>query len=266
MAESVNVPEKVNSRKTDKLKRHRERHLSFDLIRSSPQIKEKYRKDNQSARMATRPPQIEDLSGTINVQPINQGAIPKDKNREDNSRSVNLCQENISPAVRTMVTESVEGMKASLDRSINYIINEKMNKELHKVHESIAQLTSAVRNLAIKDNNRFSRATETGNRSEHSQLPNRFDFPQATPHANRFDFPQATSHANRCETSNNDPWKIRVDKFGLEFNGNQGSRDQMSLEDFVFRLEHMQRQYYEIFICLCQGQLNSGTGHFYKQP
>lgn len=229
MAEFSEVQEKENLRKSDRLKRHRERNVSFDLNRSSPQIQPKYRRNNKSLRMANRSAQINDLSGTINVQQQDTGARPKQRvNNGSNMASYNLGGEEMTPSVRQMVTDSVEGMKASLDRSMNKLINEKIGREMHKVQESIKILSEAVRSLSMKDQVRSDNPESVFRRDEGSQPP-----PYAR--VSRYDFPPPP-----VSGAQNDTWRIRVDKFGLEF---KGGNDQLSVEEFIFRLEHMQRQY-----------------------
>ncbi|KAI8115856.1 hypothetical protein CVS40_11994 [Lucilia cuprina] len=98
-----------------------------------------------------------------------------------------------------------------------------MNRELKKVHDSIGKLADAVMQLSLRDEPR----------------------PSQSQHRPPFDFPKPFVNPNmkHTEPPSNDGFKIRIDKFGLEFSGNQGGRDQLSVEEFVFRLEHMQRQY-----------------------
>lgn len=231
MAENPKVGEKEKEslRKSDRLKRHRERNVSFDLNRSSPQVQPKYRKINKSTKMANRPPHISDLSGTINVQQQNTGTRPKDRVGTRSSMApYEPGREEVAPNVRQMVTDSVENMRTSLDRSMEKIISEKIGREMQKVQASMNLLSDAIRSLSVRDQVRpqtpenVFRPVEGGQPPSYARV-HRYDFPPP---------PVANVH--------NDTWRIRVDKFGLEF---KGGNDQLSVEEFIFRLEHMQRQY-----------------------
>lgn len=77
----------MSTKDKEKLKRHRSRNASFDLNRSSPQIKEKYAKDNNARRMPPPvSPNIIDMSSTINATNIGAGAMPKNRRNVDSDQ------------------------------------------------------------------------------------------------------------------------------------------------------------------------------------
>lgn len=225
-----------------KLKRQRARNSSFDLNRSSPQVKEKYVKSNQQGRIP-QPMEnnIIDMSETIKTDK-STGAIPKTREKVDERME---SQEELPHSVKQMVMESVEVMRRELHHSIRDIVNENLNMQLNRVQQSIALLNESIRGLSMSNQIRQNASLPGENvADERHGTPEVRQNPASHGPANpllvvpprepnlpvAMNVPPLQYYGNRT----------RVERFRLNFNGNE---THLSVESFVFRLEHCQRQY-----------------------
>lgn len=235
----------------------------FDLNRSTPVVKEKYVKVNSQTRMAsnrqTYDPNVYDLADTISSsrpnqldpknlmprdiartqgalprnKPINQGAHFVDKSAQQQGHSVDAIRdmpcEDVGPEVIQLVQHSVN----DLQRGIENAIGDRISRELNKITNAMSQMTEAMRLMAPNCNmNAQSNTARTDVGGNATTAPSSFE---------RFMQENISQAAPPTENQwHHDFRGFRVERFGLKFDGNQAK---LSVEDFVFRLEHLQAQY-----------------------
>lgn len=214
----------------------RNRQKTFDLNRSTPVVKEKYFKNNKHLRMTGHKPPYEknvhDLAASINttnrenVATANQnpqGAIPRQNlqapsGRQQSSHPVeairNMEIDDIGPEVSQMVQSSVN----DLQRNIEQTIGNTISREMSSISAAMAQLAAAMQAMASATTNNVPPSVD--NTSQEPQ-PEQIQLQQLHP-------------------SYGDYNKFRVERFGLNFNGN---RNRLAVEDFILRLEHLQLKY-----------------------
>lgn len=239
--------------------RKRRQYTDFDLSETSqptvPKKRRYYRKKRgvTETNMNSNDSQFQDLSGTIMTG--NQG---RDSNTVPNLASgfqaPNLQESNLEPEVRDLVTEEVLVVQRSLEDKVRRMVHE----EMADVRKTIGELTMAVKELGRSNGSSGGSGSQNNSQHNNNNLNNERYRPNGTgsTRQNRSSIPQERplTHSLPLEYSTTNPVdvgglpadgnncqiRIRIDKFGLLFNGNTS---QMSIEDFVFRLECVQTQY-----------------------
>lgn len=263
----MNTPQE---RKQRKGRRKRERTEAFNLNRSTPVVKEKY------LRSHTRQIEMDginnlnqvsndlDMASATNSVPL-QGAIPK-ISRQNTPHPIETIRdmncEDLGPGVRQMVQDSVN----HLQQRIEGAIQQRVDMEMSRVSDAIKNLNEAVRLLSLNRENDVNVSSNgTACRAEQRQQQNVVQ-PQQNSAPRSYNVPQQNHDLHYpippphsiTQPNLEDPrlWQrppnmmphldqvearaSRVEKFGLVFDGNQ---KRMSVDDFVFRIQYLQRQY-----------------------
>ncbi|GBO99563.1 hypothetical protein EVAR_70159_1 [Eumeta japonica] len=214
--------------------RKRERQITFDLNRSTPYVLGKYRKNNtlelepsngSNLIMSQRPnniPQIYDKSATIINVETSRGAAAKGTSAEQGA---------------------IPKISRLRDQVVPMDINNDDNSflKMNELKQRIDDLTNAVGRMS-----QVMHATQIENKKLREEiLPNIIKLNGSGSHQNQIS-PTASiqSSQSACRNSNAgnpDPYnRIRIDKWGLEFNGNSSK---LAVEDFIFRIERFKHQY-----------------------
>lgn len=217
--------------------------------------------------------QIHDLSGTINVTNEERGAsfMPRPNNTvPDGQGAHGGVDDDVGPDVRELVVSETQSIQRNLEGQVRRLVND----EMVDVRKTLGDLTLMVKELSKtrKDgsdssapNNFPSRGQDVSSVNNPSmnlqdiQVGNSNCLPNGRAGMNPYVMPfpadrPMTQHVQNDEMrrscsresgssnadGNNGQIRIRIDKFGLLFNGNTS---QMSIDDFVFRLECLQAQY-----------------------
>ncbi|KAI8116055.1 hypothetical protein CVS40_11807 [Lucilia cuprina] len=224
-----------------------------------------------------------DMSSTINVAGTARNVSGQSQGVEEEATGNTV---GIDPVMRELVVDETLSVQRALEDRMKKMIQDEM-KDIRKV---VGELSSAVKDLAdtrqVPNANRSNVSNSftfpttrplniSGNISRHPSifeiiikiLPNNgantgLQFPQepiavssATPNIRNGNTPVMTQNeaAGYGSTCTAEKTVIRVDKWGLIFVGNN---THLSVEDFIFRLEHLQADYNvlcdessEIFTC-----------------
>lgn len=210
----------------------RTRPSSFDHFKAPHPVDRKYRKDRTSLRMATQQMEdsrIWDMSGTINASNRNGSQNPQNV-RPEVEPNTNIHEE-LDPSVRNMVTQSVEGVQQSL----NTMVKETVAKEMTRVYEMISQINDSVRNLAAERQSSGCRPDSEYNHRPDRNVQSGSQPSVDTGNTRTRNTPQPIQPLGNWPIIENR--RCRVEKFGVNFDGNQ---NKLSVEDFVFRIEHLQ--------------------------
>lgn len=216
--------------------RKRNRQVKFDLNRSTPQIKEKVRKPNTQknkninmSQGVNIEPQIQDKSGTINSSTQNNPpTLPTDRLAQGSSGQQHVGRENagVTPnAVMRMIEQGVA-------------------PQLTEIRKTMSEITAAVSRLSIV----VQHTQQESIRLANVNLPNvsKTSYQGGVPmdmSGINITSNQSSRRSSVCNEpgAHGDNTKIRVDKWGLQFDGNSSH---LAIEDFIFRLETLQRQYH----------------------
>lgn len=219
------------------LNRKRNRQPQFDLNRTTPHELPKVRRNENFNRRMSNPPESNrphsgtfvDLSGTINT-----GANSSNDNSNRVSVTANGPRETISPNVREMVVDEALSVQRSLEDKVKQMVQEEMSD----VRKSLAELTKCVMEMS-----------KNTSRNINTVVPNQPNSEPSTSETASSSLPLNIGNvvlpfSRPGETGTNphyvDPVRIRVDKLGIVFDGNP---DHLSIDDFIFRLEHLQMHY-----------------------
>lgn len=222
--------------------RKRNRQVKFDLNRSTPQIAEKVTKPNtpklpskfkkKNLKMSQGEgvePQIQDRSGTIinNAQQIPQGTLPTDRTGQGSSRQHNVGMEN----------------PGALQNSVMRIIEQGVGPQLSEIRRAMSDITTTVSRLSLivqqtqQENIRLANMNLPSVSKTSVQGAAPMDMSGVNIYSNQSSRCSSVCNDVRTTTDNS---KIRVDKWGLQFDGNTCH---LAVEDFIFRLETLQKQY-----------------------
>lgn len=214
-------------------KRKRNRPVTFDLERSTFIENKKYRKYRQNHKMAegnpTVQPQFTDMSYTINAP--NRGMEHFQGSQVESMRagtSTGRTNEALDSSIQEMVSQSVSGVQEQL----RAMVTETVSQEMKKVYDMMEKINQTVKDLSdgrvsTSGTNEFRSTNETPIIQQHVRIPPPPDVNYTVP----------TTVSNPINQVNK---TIHVDKFGLNFDGKPSS---ISVDDFIFRLEHLQKHY-----------------------
>lgn len=203
--------------------RKRNRPEVFDLNRSG--VEEKRRKDLSSLEMSQEDnasSQITDLSGTINAAASAIGATFM----QAPSGAANNSQNRIPG-------EIIRQQKF-LETNV-----QKVQTEMGDIKKTICELSEAVKALTELTRNQIGGNSSSGSGSTNGSSASEVQNVglQASSNDNSRQHPY---QGNTPLDQNRESMRIKIDKLGLRFDGNpQG----LSVEEFVYRLEHYQWQY-----------------------
>lgn len=246
--------------------RRSERENIFDKSRNTPDPK-RFAESKSTKKMAKAPSSTEqtmyDMSETITAASKDTGAIPKPRRNLDGD---------LANSIKSVVDKSVESMRGSIETSMRGAVRKSVQDELVSVNRAIANLSSLVSRLfdnnpVVRGDNMNGQLRQTTNETRHVPPPpqrsrSNFDYTFPPPsyniaaqnNAQPQISPPTNSHSNQPPSNqpnlqNNQPprfeqifrsEKIRVERFGLRFDGNSNN---LSVDDFIFRLEYLQTQY-----------------------
>lgn len=212
--------------------------------------------------------QVRDLSGSINLAP--QNTATTSSNSQNRSQPVN------TPETNGNMDPNMRGIEIGQALAIQRVLEDKVKKmvrdEMIDVKKTIGDLATAVQELTRSrgdNDNRgnvlvnniderpdgrshptFSNPVHNGqeNGNEDLGLPSgsqNLQLGHFNSNNRRSDntptyFSESTRDNMPLMRRDNETLKLRIDKFGLNFNGNTR---QMSIDTFIFRLEHLQEQY-----------------------
>lgn len=273
-----NIEQQKNSVEIQR-NRKRNRLPEFDLNRSTihtdPKLR-KYQKPEES-RMANQNANLDvgsqfiDLSATIrgNAQgsnlPHNQ---PQEVRVQGNLNQANISSENMDQSVREIVADEALVVQRTLEDKVRRMVQAEMAEikktvgDLAKVVQNLSRVTSANNQSSVTNNSN----NNLRNENEESHLGNnvRTAPPNLNPgiqdrHSIRTPFHTVYNQTvpnnadatatpdlsirkeNRMASNNWDSFdfrQIRIDKLGIIFDNKS-----MSIDDFVFRLEHLKTHY-----------------------
>lgn len=237
-------------------RRKRSRPSSFDLYKATLPVERKYQRSKKGNIMETasqpEAPRVWDFSQTINTTQQTEGQstsqnIPQfvGGNGEMPSTSQVRPQfvtdntnehptDDLDPSIRNMVTQSVEVVQ----QNPNTMVKESVAQGMQRVYQMINQINENIKTLSEK-------SQSTGGLIPDRGVNNRSNVNfREVPRTSQILTNQNTT--NRSETANVQAslgWQTvglkgcRVEKFGILFDGNQ---NRLSVDDFVFRVEHLQ--------------------------
>lgn len=189
---------------------------------------------------------VHDLAATINTanrenvatasqnpHGVNPRQFPQAHSvRQQNAHPVEAIRDididNIGPEVGQMVQNSVD----NLQRNIEQAIGNTISREMSSISAAMAQLTAAMQAMACATTNNISHNRNNVTR----QVPNQ-PFNVQTSATN---MGQQQQHQQQPHNPNFENNRFRVERFGLNFNGNP---NRLAVEDFIVRLEYLQHQY-----------------------
>lgn len=229
------------------LNRKRNRQPQFDLNRTIPHELPKVRRTQFPERRMSNPPetsrnQFIDLSHSINAG--NQASNTNMANVVPNSLG-----ENITPEVREMVADEALVVQRSLEDKVRKMVQDEMGD----IRKSLAELTKCVLDLSKSNSQNQNAIVSNPNvsvpssSSGTSQTGDRKNFRLASESLNgnmnnvgNVMLPLPRMNEAGVNPQNNEMTRIRVDKLGIIFDGNPAH---LSIDDFIFRLEHLQLHY-----------------------
>lgn len=253
--------------------RRSERENIFDKSRNTPDPK-RFAESKSSKKMAKPPSStgqtMYDLSDTIVAPGKDTGAIPKPRRNLDGD---------LAHSIKSVVDKSVESMRGSIETSMKGAVRRSVQDELVPVNKAIADLSSLVKclldnNPEVGRDNMNGQLLQARNETRHvppplqqsgsNVLPSNFEYNFPPPSYNLAAQnntqppinPPTNLHSDQPVLQSNPPnlqydqpprfeqifrsEKIRVERFGLRFDGNSNN---LSVDDFIFRLEYLQAQY-----------------------
>ncbi|KAI8126620.1 hypothetical protein CVS40_3406 [Lucilia cuprina] len=235
--------------------RKRARQPQFDLNRSIPHVLPKVPRINKQLQKMSNSEgnlnrqQFVDLSGTISTRTQSLGGIPIQGNTVPQPNNLTTPSENITPEVREMVADEALVVQRSLEDKVRKMVQEEMTD----IRKSLAELTKCVGDLSKSTAQNHSirvvqNTSEPSTSDRTSQLDGRLNPRPVSDNSsenNHFNLGNvAIPYNGTYETGTNRPngelTRIRVDKLGINFDGNPVH---LSIDDFVFRLEHLQVHY-----------------------
>lgn len=243
---------RMSSGVTTRGQRKRNRPTTFDLDRSTRISGKRSRWFKSGPNMEevnqSSEPQIRDLSRTINA-PNADVVLPSGSNRRE------ILNEDVTPEIQQMVDQSV----ADTQRKLRAMVRESVSDEMKSVNEAINALRQEIKQLSSDRSSTSSNtvyeftgvpAVTDTHQMRIEPLPNNQAHHNFNPTTIGRDQPGHNQMPNMrtpvVNTHDNTDWQlaknrgIRVEKFGLDFNGEQKS---LPVEDFIFRLEYLQKQY-----------------------
>ena len=236
--------------------RNRNRSIQQTNLNNSVDFQPKQRRYNSKGKMASENSNIRDLSGTINVRTTTGNATLENSNPGPSTNSQNI---NIDPEVRELVLDETVSVQRALEERLKKMVQDEMSE----IRKSMGTLTNMVKEMSVRtrsldsvDSRQQIFPNTNVNPPTINTSDNRFNFP-SFPRLTANNIPignslnnvdpmgdsRATpgSHATSTNNSRNlEKIRIQVDKWGIVFNGNS---NQMSVEDFIFRIEHLQAHY-----------------------
>lgn len=240
-----------------KRKSKRLRELNFDLNRSSPQVKPKYWKSRTGGKMANNKQNtqhdIRDTSDTIMAESSSTGTIPKTLTGPQ-IQSHNAGE--IDSTIRGLVQESINDAQLH----IRTLVQESVNQEMAKVYGVMNSLSEAIKNLTLNQNRVLEsiqniqqpvgmaqqqtvpelhisggiQQTAVGHSKERYTPVDQYQLPNLA-------YVPPKNDSMTKQVPNGEYRGSRVEKFGIRFDGSpRGIR----VQDFIFRLAHLQQQYH----------------------
>ncbi|XP_073848219.1 uncharacterized protein [Musca autumnalis] len=211
----------------------RNRSISFDLNRTQVQSpkKKKTNKKVTNTKMqnsdANNDPSFRDMSQTINnPNPSTSAAAGLiQNNTPPNFQPTNPPE--VDQLVRSLVQDSLNHAQANLQS----MVQASVSKELEKIHAVINKLNSAVSNLSIGAQNNQQNPIPPTNQIDNTRSRSPSQYRGTIPSIFR------SSNITPSMMSNQG---IRLERLAINFSGRPGT---LSIEDFIYRLEHFQRQY-----------------------
>lgn len=171
-----------------------------------------------------------------------------------NAASINDGQEPIAPDVRGLVQDEALSVQRSLEDKIKSMVHKEMTDVRHTMEllaRTVKDLSDMVRSQpAVSGNISTSAPNPTNiqtqlNRDSQGRarvvtfpLNGRPEPPGVQ--GFQINYPPMNSRSEQTPRATSEPLRIRVDKLGLIFDGD--SR-RLRVDDFIYRLEHMQAQY-----------------------
>lgn len=249
---SIETRSKANLRK-------RNLQSDFDLNRSSIPTFPKQRRvaspnmESQNQNLNSFP--YVDMSTTINSRRQDTENVQNSiHNTALHVAPSNTCagDENSAPDVRHIVAEEMLSAQRTVEENVRAMVQ----GELADIRKTLGDLVNRLSTPAVQTDNPQNAQTNNssvsveellmnGNRGSSQNLPLGLTVAQDNSSSSRSSATQIGNSRNNCMVGfhNNaivDLNKIRVDKLGLVFNGNS---THMTVDDFVFRLEHLQAHY-----------------------
>lgn len=214
---------------------------SFDLNVSTVPIQRKYWRTRAGTRMANanenNEPRFWDMSASINAtnqqnETARASVVPPPHTDQE------TCEE-LDPAICQIVNQSVAGVQQNL----NIMVKESVAKEMERVFTMIAQINEKL-GIQATGTNLGSETSSTASSVNsqpvvNTQIPN----PQNPIQVSAPNIPGVAPTSQSLHTMMGWPQAQamvksgRVEKFGVVFDGNQ---NKLSVDDFVFRVEHLQ--------------------------
>lgn len=182
--------------------------------------------------------QIRDLSGSIISRPGPSNGVPvppstSEAMQQGPNNTSNAEAAGLMPANRSFE----ETMKAMIGNEL---------RDVRRTVESLARTVRDLSNMVIQDRApamalQRTEANDNSSVGGNTGVDTRNDA-SSTSSTNRprFTMPSANSNNSFPNSINNEQIKIRVDKFGINFDGNL---QRLTVEEFIFRLECLQTQY-----------------------
>ena len=221
------------------LNRKRNRQPQFDLNRTIPHELPKVRRTQFQDRRMSNPsesniPHFVDLSGTINTSAQNPNVNESNNNNSRLNLTANGSRENISPNVREMVVDEALIVQRSLEDKVRQMVQ----GEMSDIKKSIADLTKCV--MELSKNTPHNLNTVVPNQQTSDPLTSETASSSIPLNIGNVVLPFPRPGETGTNPHYVDPLRIRVDKLGVVFDGNP---DHLSIDDFIFRLEHLQMHY-----------------------
>lgn len=208
----------------------RNRISAFDVSRISLQTVPKVRKINNKMSNPGQalPPSIIDMSENIITNRPNMNNMPSTSGNQGNPNTFPIPSRELDP-LAAIVNESINETGINLRPIVREIISE----EISKVNENIRQLSNMIQSMAMGSNQNSVNNANTNSNPRNPTPVSCIEESLLREIATRHN-PTPESWQSSLQRG------IRVDKFGFKFDGNPSG---LSVEDFVFRLEHLQSQY-----------------------
>lgn len=172
-----------------------------------------------------------DLSGTIIVG----GQRPD--NASNQAQNNGVTNESLNNAIRENVAVNVDhSAQMSLEDEVK-----KMRNEMSAIKKMMSDLTIAFKNVSVNNTPESHGIRNNDNNNANDNYSPNIARAGSSFSANHPSEPAPNSFAMANNANfNREQVRIRIDKLGIQFDGNTS---RLSVEDFIFRLEHVQAQY-----------------------
>lgn len=214
----------MNTRSRSESKRDRPTTFNEESERYNRETKKK-KMNSLNSNVASKDGQIRDLSSTINRQPA-QGDVA----------SPAFVAQTATDSGGERYSTPGNGRSHTADRALEDRMKNLISNEVNDIRKTLDTLVRTVQGMALGGNNA---ANGTGSQGSRSMSTNASQ-PGSSGSSSQRDRPPSTSTNYSQPPLNDDRLRIRVDKFGINFDGNTM---RLTVEEFIFRLECLQSQY-----------------------